>query len=251
MSGHSKWSSIKHKKGAADAKRGKIFTKIIKEITVATRIGGGDPDGNPRLRTAIMGAKSKNMPVDNITRAIKKGTGELEGIQYEEHTYEGYGPGGAAIFLEAMTDNKNRTVSEIRAALGKAGGNLGENGCVGWMFEQKGLIAVKTEAKSEDELMELAIDAGADDLQTVDEHYEITTAVENFEAVRKALEDAGVAMELAEITRIPQNTVSIDEKKGKALLKLMDILDDHDDIQKAYSNFDISDEVMAAIIENS
>jgi len=251
MSGHSKWSSIKHKKGAADAKRGKIFTKIIKEITVATRIGGGDPDGNPRLRTAIMGAKSKNMPVDNITRAIKKGTGELEGIQYEEHTYEGYGPGGAAIFLEAMTDNKNRTVSEIRAALGKAGGNLGENGCVGWMFEQKGLITVKTEAKSEDELMELAIDAGGDDLQTVDEHYEITTSVENFEAVRKALEDAGVAMELAEITRIPQNTVSIDEKKGKALLKLMDILDDHDDIQKAYSNFDISDEVMAAIIENS
>ncbi|MDE1044811.1 MAG: YebC/PmpR family DNA-binding transcriptional regulator [Nitrospinaceae bacterium] len=251
MSGHSKWSSIKHKKGAADAKRGKIFTKIIKEITVATRIGGGDPDGNPRLRTAIMGAKSKNMPVDNITRAIKKGTGELEGIQYEEHTYEGYGPGGAAIFLEAMTDNKNRTVSEIRAALGKAGGNLGENGCVGWMFEKKGLITVKAEAKSEDELMELAIDAGADDLQTVDEHYEITTAVENFEAVRKALEDAGVAMELAEITRIPQNTVSIDEKKGKALLKLMDILDDHDDIQKAYSNFDISDEVMAAIIENS
>ena len=198
-----------------------------------------------------MGAKSKNMPVDNITRAIKKGTGELEGIQYEEHTYEGYGPGGAAIFLEAMTDNKNRTVSEIRAALGKAGGNLGENGCVGWMFEKKGLITVKAEAKSEDELMELAIDAGADDLQTVDEHYEITTAVENFEAVRKALEDAGVAMELAEITRIPQNTVSIDEKKGKALLKLMDILDDHDDIQKAYSNFDISDEVMAAIIENS
>ena len=251
MSGHSKWSSIKHKKGAADAKRGKIFTKIIKEITVAARIGGGDPDGNPRLRTAIMTAKSNNMPVDNITRAIKKGTGELEGTHYEEHTYEGYGPGGAAIFLEAMTDNKNRTVSEIRAALGKAGGNLGENGCVGWMFEQKGLITVMTEAKSEDELMELAIDAGADDLQTVDEHYEITTAVENFEAVRKALEDGGVPMELTEITRIPQNTVSIDEKKGKALLKLMDILDDHDDIQKAYSNFDISDEVMAAIIESS
>lgn len=251
MSGHSKWSSIKHKKGAADAKRGKIFTKIIKEITVATRIGGGDPDGNPRLRTAIMGAKSKNMPVDNITRAIKKGTGELEGVHYEEHTYEGYGPGGAAIFLEAMTDNKNRTVSEIRSALGKAGGNLGENGCVGWMFEQKGLIAVKTEAKSEDDLMELAIDAGADDLKTVDEHYEITTAVENFEAVRKALEDAGVPMEHAEITRIPQNTVSIDEKKGRALLKLMDLLEDHDDIQKAYSNFEISDEVMAAIIENS
>ena len=251
MSGHSKWSSIKHKKGAADAKRGKVFTKLIKEITVAARLGGGDPDGNPRLRTSILIAKSKNMPVDNITRAIKKGTGELEGVQYEEHTYEGYGPGGAAIFLEAMTDNKNRTVSEIRAALGKAGGNLGENGCVGWMFEQKGLLTVKTEDKSEDDLMELAIDAGADDLKTVDEHYEITTSIENFEAVRKALEDAGVPMELAEITRIPQNTVSIDEKKGKALLKLMDILEDHDDIQKAYSNFDISDDVMAAIIENN
>ena len=251
MSGHSKWASIKHKKGAADAKRGKIFTKLIKEITVAARIGGGDPDGNPRLRTSILIAKSKNMPVDNITRAIKKGTGELEGVQYEEHTYEGYGPGGAAIFLEAMTDNKNRTVSEIRAALGKAGGNLGENGCVGWMFEKKGFISVKTEAKSEDELMELAIDAGADDMQTVEDHYEITTAVENFESVRKALEDAGVPMETAELTRIPQNTVSLDEKKGKAILKLMDILEDHDDIQKAYSNFDISDEVMAAIIENS
>ena len=251
MSGHSKWASIKHKKGAADAKRGKVFTKLIKEITVAARLGGGDPDGNPRLRTSILIDKSKNMPVDNITRAIKKGTGELEGVQYEEHTYEGYGPGGAAIFLEAMTDNKNRTVSEIRAALGKAGGNLGENGCVGWMFEQKGLLTVKTEDKSEDDLMELAIDAGADDLKTVDEHYEITTSIENFEAVRKALEDAGVPMELAEITRIPQNTVSIDEKKGKALLKLMDILEDHDDIQKAYSNFDISDDVMAAIIENN
>mgnify|MGYP003962252607 FL=1 len=251
MSGHSKWASIKHKKGAADAKRGKIFTKLIKEITVATRIGGGDPDGNPRLRTAILIAKGKNMPVDNITRAIKKGTGELEGVQYEETTYEGYGPGGAAIFLEAMTDNKNRTVSEIRAALGKAGGNLGENGCVGWMFEQKGFITVKTEAKGEDDLMELAIDAGADDMQTVEGHYEITTAMENFETVRKALEEAGVPMDTAEITRIPQNTVSLDEKKGKALLKLMDILDDHDDIQKAYSNFDIPDDVMAAIIESS
>ena len=251
MSGHSKWSSIKHKKGAADAKRGKIFTKLIKEITVATRIGGGDPDGNPRLRTAILIAKGKNMPVDNITRAIKKGTGELEGVHYDEVTYEGYGPGGAAIFLEAMTDNKNRTVSEIRAALGKAGGNLGENGCVGWMFEQKGFITVKTEAKGEDDLMELAIDAGADDMQTVEGHYEITTAMENFETVRKALEEAGVPMDTAEITRIPQNTITIDEKKGKALLKLMDILDDHDDIQKAYSNFDIPDDVMAAIIENS
>ena len=251
MSGHSKWASIKHKKGAADAKRGKIFTKIIKEITVAARLGGGDPDGNPRLRTAIMNAKSNNMPADNVTRAIKKGTGELEGVHYEETAYEGYGPGGAAIFLEAMTDNKNRTVSEIRAALGKAGGNLGETGCVGWMFEKKGRITVKTDAKSEDDLMELAIDAGADDMQTVDDHYEITTAVENFETVRKALEEAGVLMDTAELTRIPQNTVSLDEKKGKALLKLMYILEDHDDIQKAYSNFDIPDDVMAAIIEHN
>ncbi len=249
MSGHSKWASIKHKKGAADAKRGKIFTKIIKEITVAARLGGGDPEGNPRLRTAILSAKGSNMPGDNITRAIKKGTGELEGVHYEETTYEGYGPCGAAIFLEAMTDNKNRTVSEIRAALGKAGGNLGETGCVGWMFEKKGLITVKTDAKSEDDLMELAIDAGADDMQTVDDHYEITTAVENFETVRQALEKAGVPMDTAELTRIPQNTVSLDEKKGKALLKLMDILEDHDDIQKAYSNFDIPDDVMAAILE--
>ena len=251
MSGHSKWSSIKHKKGALDAKRGKIFTKIIKEITVAARLGGGDPDGNPRLRTAILAAKGQNMPGDNITRAIKKGTGELEGVHYEEVTYEGYGPGGAAIFLEAMTDNKNRTVSEIRAALGKAGGNLGENGCVAWMFQQKGLITVKTESKDEDELMELAIDVGADDMQTTDGHYEITTTVENFEGVRKALEDKGISMEIAEVTRIPANTVAVDESKGKALLKLMDILEDHDDIQKSYSNFDIPDDVMNAILEGN
>ncbi len=251
MSGHSKWSSIKHKKGALDAKRGKIFTKIIKEITVAARLGGGDPDGNPRLRTAILAAKGQNMPGDNITRAIKKGTGELEGVHYEEVTYEGYGPGGAAIFLEAMTDNKNRTVSEIRAALGKAGGNLGENGCVAWMFEQKGLITVKTESKDEDELMELAIDVGADDMQTADGRYEITTTVENFEDVRKALEDAGITIETAEVTRIPANTVAVDENKGKALLKLMDILEDHDDIQKSYSNFDIPDNVMNAILEGN
>ena len=251
MSGHSKWSSIKHKKGALDAKRGKIFTKLIKEITVAARIGGGDPDGNPRLRTAILAAKGQNMPGDNITRAIKKGTGELEGVQYEEVNYEGYGPGGAAIFLEAMTDNKNRTVSEIRAALGKAGGNLGENGCVAWMFEQKGLITVKTESKDEDELMELAIDAGADDMQTVDDYYEITTAVENFESVRTTLEESSITIETSEVTRIPANMVAVDEKKGKALLKLMDILDDHEDIQKAYSNFDISDDVMTAILEGN
>jgi len=251
MSGHSKWSSIKHKKGALDAKRGKIFTKLIKEITVAARIGGGDPDGNPRLRTAILTAKGQNMPGDNITRAIKKGTGELEGVQYEEVNYEGYGPGGAAIFLEAMTDNKNRTVSEIRAALGKAGGNLGENGCVAWMFEQKGLITVKTESKDEDELMELAIDAGADDMQTVDDYYEITTTVESLESVRTTLEESSITIETSEVTRIPANMVAVDETKGKALLKLMDILDDHEDIQKAYSNFDIPDDVMTTILEGN
>jgi len=192
MSGHSKWSTIKHKKGAADAKRGKIFTKVIKEITVAARIGGGDIDGNPRLRLAVQKAKEVNMPQENVTRAIKKGTGELEGVQYEETSYEGYGPGGVAIFMEVMTDNKNRTVGELRATLGKNGGNMGENGCVSWIFEQKGLIAVKISEKGEEELLELAIDAGADDMKTVDDYYEITTSVESFEPVRKAIEDAGI-----------------------------------------------------------
>ena len=251
MSGHSKWSSIKRKKALIDAKRGKIFTKVIKEITVAARAGDGDEDTNPRLRQAILSAKDANMPADNIKRAIQKGTGELEGVTYEEAVFEGYGPGGVAIMMEVMTDNRKRTVAELRHLLTKYNGNLGESGCVAWMFEKKGLIAVKTAAKNEDDLMELAIDAGADDMQTVDDHYEITTAVENFEAVRKALEEAGVPMDTAELTRIPQNTVSLDEKKGKALLKLMDILEDHDDIQKAYSNFDIPDDVMAAIIEHN
>ena len=251
MSGHSKWSTIKHRKSAQDAKRGKVFTKLIKELTIAARLGGSDSDSNPRLRKAVSNARSNNMPQDNIIRAIKKGTGELEGVQYEEVNYEGYGPGGAAIFLEAMTDNKNRTVSEIRAALGKAGGNLGENGCVAWMFEQKGLITVKKESKDEDALMELAIDAGADDMQTVDDYYEITTTVENFESVRTTLEKSNITIETSEVTRIPANMVAVDEKKGKALLKLMDILDDHEDIQKAYSNFDIPDDVMTAILEGN
>ncbi|UCD11751.1 MAG: YebC/PmpR family DNA-binding transcriptional regulator [Nitrospinaceae bacterium] len=249
MSGHSKWASIKHKKGAADAKRGKIFTKIIKEITVAARLGGGDPDGNPRLRTAILAAKAANMPQDNITRGIKKGTGELEGVQYEEITYEGYGPGGAAILLEVMTDNKNRTVSEIRALFGKRGGNLGENGCVSWMFDPKGLITVSADGQDEDELFELTLEAGAEDMKRVDDHFEITTAVESFETVRKALEDKGVTLDSAELTRIPQNTVQVDEKHAKSLLRLMDELEDHDDVQKSYSNFDISDEVIAALAE--
>ncbi|MDH5763687.1 MAG: YebC/PmpR family DNA-binding transcriptional regulator [Nitrospinota bacterium] len=247
MSGHSKWSTIKHKKGAADAKRGKIFTKLIKEITVAARMGGGDPNANPRLRTAIAGAKAQNMPHDNINRAIKKGTGELEGVNYEEITYEGYGPGGAAILIEVMTDNKNRTVGEIRTILGKNGGNMGESGCVAYMFEKKGFIVVPGDAMGEDELMELVLEAGADDLQSVDGKYEIITAKDNFHAVHTLLEEKSIPMEVAELTAIPSNTIPVDDKHGKALLRMMDLLEDHDDVQKVYSNFDISDEVMAAI----
>jgi YebC/PmpR family DNA-binding regulatory protein len=247
MSGHSKWSTIKHKKGATDAKRGKIFTKVIKEITVAARIGGGDIDGNPRLRLTVQKAKEVNMPQENVTRAIKKGTGELEGVQYEETSYEGYGPGGVAIFMEVMTDNKNRTVGELRATLGKNGGNMGENGCVAWIFERKGLITVKMSEKTEEELLELAIDAGADDMQTVDDYYEITTSVESFEPVRKAIEDAEIKTQSSELTRIPQNTVNVEEKHCKSLLRLMDTLEDHDDIQKVYSNFEITDEIMATV----
>jgi len=247
VSGHSKWSTIKHKKGAADAKRGKIFTKVIKEITVAARIGGGDIDGNPRLRLAVQKAKEVNMPQENVTRAIKKGTGELEGVQYEETSYEGYGPGGVAIFMEVMTDNKNRTVGELRATLGKNGGNMGENGCVAWIFEQKGSIIVKISEKSEEELLELAIDAGGEDMQTVDDYYEITTSVESFEPVRKAIEDAEIKTQSSELTRIPQNTVNVEEKHCKSLLRLMDTLEDHDDIQKVYSNFEITDEIMATV----
>ena len=251
MSGHSKWSTIKHKKGAADAKRGKIFTKLIKEITIAARMGGGDVDANPRLRTAIAGAKAQNMPQDNIQRAIKKGTGDLEGVNYEEITYEGYGPGGAAILIEAMTDNKNRTVGEVRTILGKNSGNMGESGCVAYIFEKKGLIVVPADAMGEDALMELVLDAGADDLQSVDGKYEIITTKENFNAVHTTLEEKSIPMEVAELTAIPSNTVPVDEKHGKALLRLMDLLEDHDDVQKVYSNFDITDEVMAAIEQDS
>lgn len=251
MSGHSKWSTIKHKKGAADAKRGKVFTKIIKEITIAARIGGGDPDANPRLRQAIANAKQVNMPLENVTRGIKKGTGELEGVNYEEISYEGYGPGGAAILIDAMTDNKNRTIGELRSVMGKNGGNIGENGCVGWIFEQKGMIVIDATDRDEDELMELALEAGADDLEKKDDQFEIKTAVENFEAVRKAIEDKGIEMEFAELTRIPSNTIEVDEKTGRQLLRLMDLLEDHDDVQKVYSNFDIPEEVMVAIEQSS
>ena len=251
MSGHSKWSTIKHKKGATDAKRGKIFTKVIKEITVAARIGGGDVDGNPRLRLAVQKAKEVNMPQENVMRAIKKGTGELEGVQYQEISYEGYGPGGVAIFMEVMTDNKNRTIGELRAALDKNGGNMGENGCVAWIFEKKGIITIMISEKDEEELLELVMDAGGDDLQTVDDYYEITTSVESFESVRKAIENSGLKVQSAQLTRIPQNTVNVEEKNCKSLLRLMDMLEDHDDIQKVYSNFDITDELMSIMEKNS
>ena len=251
MSGHSKWSTIKHKKGAADAKRGKIFTKVIKEITVAARIGGGDVDGNPRLRLAVQKAKEVNMPQENLIRAIKKGTGELEGVQYQEISYEGYGPGGVAIFMEVMTDNKNRTIGELRAVLDKNGGNMGENGCVAWIFEKKGIITIMISEKDEEELLELVMDAGGDDLQIVDDYYEITTSVESFESVRKAIESSGLKVQSAQLTRIPQNTVNVEEKNCKSLLRLMDMLEDHDDIQKLYSNFDITDELMTIMEESS
>ena len=251
MSGHSKWSTIKHKKGATDAKRGKIFTKVIKEITVAARIGGGDVDGNPRLRLAVQKAKEVNMPQENLIRAIKKGTGELEGVQYQEISYEGYGPGGVAIFMEVMTDNKNRTIGELRAILDKNGGNMGENGCVAWIFEKKGIITIMISEKDEEELLELVMDAGGDDLQTVDDYYEITTSVESFESVRKAIENSGLKVQSAQLTRIPQNTVNVEEKNCKSLLRLMDMLEDHDDIQKVYSNFDITDELMSIMEKNS
>lgn len=251
MSGHSKWASIKHKKGALDAKRGKIFTKIIKEITVAARLGGGDPTGNARLRHVIAEAKQVNMPADNITRAIKKGTGELEGVHYEEITYEAYGPGGAAILIDVMTDNKNRTIGEMRTMLSKNGGNMGESGSVAWMFEKKGLVIVNASDKNEDELLELVLDAGADDLQTVGDHFEIVSSLENFEAVRKTLEDHKIKPVSAALTKIPKTTVPVDEKNARSLLKLMDLLEDHDDVQKTYANFDIPEDVMVAIEQSS
>ena len=247
MSGHSKWSSIKHKKAATDAKRGKIFTKLIKEITVAARMGGGDIDANPRLRAAVLAAKSENMPKDNIERAIKKGTGELEGVSYEESIYEGYGPGGTAILLDVLTDNKNRTVAEIRHILSKNNGNLGEAGCVAWIFDKKGLITVKAENISEDDLMELALEAGADDMRLEDDIYEIVTQPVAYEEVKKALAEQQIETESTELTMIPKNTVKVSEKEAEQLLKLMDLLEDHDDVNNVYSNFDIEPDILEKI----
>jgi len=248
MSGHSKWSSIKHKKGAADAKRGKIFTRLIKEITVATRMGGsGDPAANPRLRAAVQAAKAENMPKDNIDRAIKKGTGELEGVNYEESIYEGYGPGGAAVLIETLTDNKNRAVADVRFIFSKNGGNLGENGCVAWMFEKKGYINIEKNSADEDTLMEIAIDAGAEDVQEDEISFEVTTAPEDFEAVKAAIDQASIPFVEAEITMLPQSTTNLVGKEAELMVKLMEALEDCEDVQKVYTNADIPDEIVNEI----
>lgn len=247
MSGHNKWSTIKHKKGAADAKRGKMFSKLIKEISIAARMGGGDADGNPRLRTAVNAARTANMPKENIDRAIKRGTGEIEGVTYEEVTYEGYGPGGVAVLVEVLTDNRNRTVAEVRHIFDKYSGNLGESGCVAWMFDKKGVVVVLAEGLTEDEVMELALDAGAQDVKSEGRAFEITAEPADFEAVRKAVEDKGWKVEFAEISMIPQNTVKLEGKRAEQMLKMMDALDDNDDMQKVFANFDISEEEMMRI----
>ncbi len=245
MSGHSKWHTIKHKKGALDAKRGKIFTKLIKEITVAARVGGsGNIDDNARLRKAVTDAKGQNMPNDTIDRAIKRGTGELEGVNYEEITYEGYGIGGVAVLVETMTDNRNRTVAELRHLFSKNGGNLGEAGSVAWMFDKKGYIVVDKEAKPEDELFELVIEAGADDLQDEGDVFEIYTAPENFDAVEKALKSSGIEPQAAEVSMIPQNYIKLEGTDAQKMLKLYDAIDDNDDVQKVYANFDIDESEM-------
>ena len=240
MSGHSKWHTIKHKKGALDAKRGKIFTKLIKEITVAARTGGsGDVDANARLRKAVTDAKAQNMPNDTIDRAIKRGTGELEGVNYDEITYEGYGIGGVAVLVETMTDNRNRTVAEIRHIFSKNGGNMGEAGSVAWMFDKKGYFVVDKAAKSEDELFDIVIEAGADDMQDEGDIFEIFSAPDAFEAVSDALKAAGVETQAAEISMIPQNYIALTGDDARKMMKLYDALDNTDDVQKAYTNFDI------------
>ena len=247
MSGHSKWSSIKHKKGAADAKRGKVFTKLIKEITVAARMGGsGDPAANPRLRTAIAAAKTENMPKENIERAIKKGTGELEGVSYEESNYEGYGPGGAAVLIESLTDNKNRAVADIRHIFAKCGGNMGENGCVSWMFDKKGYFCVEKSAADEDKLMEIALDAGAEDIREDDTEWEVITAPEDFEKVKEALDKASIDYADAEVTMLPRNTTNLNGKEAEQMVRLMELLEDCEDVQKVYTNADIPDEIVNA-----
>jgi YebC/PmpR family DNA-binding regulatory protein len=249
MSGHSKWAQVKHKKAHVDAKRGKVFTKIVKEIVIAARLGGGDPVGNPRLRTAIEKAKEVNMPGDNIKRAVMKGTGELPGVSYEEVLYEGYGHGGAAILLEVLTDNRNRTVPEIRHIMTKYGGNLGEAGCVSWMFSKKGYILVEKTRIDEDTLMSVALDAGAEDMRNdpKEDNYEIITTPEDINKVKTSIEASGISVSLAEITMLPKSYVSVDEKAAEQMMRLIEALEDHDDVQNVYTNVDIPDEVIAKV----
>ena len=241
MSGHSKWATIKHKKGALDAKRGKIFTRLIKEIMVAAKAGGGDPDGNPRLRSAILAAKSENMPNDNIQRAIKRGTGEIEGASYEDITFEGYGPGGVAIIVEVLTDNRNRAVSEIRHAFSKNGGNLGESGSVSYMFTKKGVIIVGKSAADEDKLTEIVLDAGADDLNNDGDYWEILTSPKDFEAVRDAVKAAKIEPESAEVTMVPSTYQKLEGTQATAMMRLLETLEDLDDTQNVYSNFEMDE----------
>jgi YebC/PmpR family DNA-binding regulatory protein len=248
MSGHSKWHSIKHKKAATDSKRGRAFTKIIKEITIAARIGGGDPEGNPRLRKAVADAKALNMPADNIKRAIMKGTGELEGTVLEEVSYEGYGAGGVAMIVQAVTDNRNRTVSEIRHVFSKNGGNMGESGSVAWMFHKKGYIVIEKVKADEDTLMSLVIDAGADDFQSDDSNYEVFTPVESFDPVLNAIKAKGIEPITAEISMIPQNYVKVEGKTAQQVVKLMEALDEHDDVQHVYANFDMEESELAEAV---
>jgi YebC/PmpR family DNA-binding regulatory protein len=244
MSGHSKWSTIKHKKAAKDAKKGKLFTKFIKEITVAARMGGGDINSNPRLRTAVTAARTNSMPNDNIDRAIKKGTGELEGVTYEEIQYEGYGPGGAAILAQVLTDNKNRTVSEIRRLFTKHGGNLGETGCVSWMFDKKGVITVEKSQIDEEWLMGIVLEAGAEDVKEEDDLFEVVTQPEDFEKVKERLDREKVPVASAQVTMVPKNTVNVDAKHVEQILKLTEELEDHDDVQGVSANFNIPTELM-------
>lgn len=248
MSGHSKWHSIRHKKGATDAKRGKIFSKLIKELMVAARIGGGDPAANPRLRTAIAAAKAENMPKDNIERAIKRGTGELEGVNYEEFIYEGYAPGGVAVLVEILTDNRNRAAADVRYIFSKRGGSLGEAGCVAWMFDKRGLIVFEQDQVSEDEILEVALEAGAEDVVTTEDQFEVHTDLAAFESVKQAFDDQDLNYTMAEITMVPQNTVKIDnESQASQVLNLMEAIEDSDDVQKVYANFDIPAEILERI----
>jgi YebC/PmpR family DNA-binding regulatory protein len=251
MSGHSKWATIKRKKGATDAARGRLFTRLIKEITIAARDGGGNAEGNPRLRLAIQTAKDNNMPADNIKRAIQRGTGELPGVTYEEVTYEGYGPGGVAIILEAVTDNANRTVSEIRHVFSRNNGNMGQSGSVAWMFHRKGSIVIPVSGQkkplSEDDVMAVVLEAGADDLQTEADTFTVTTSPQSFDAVKKALEEAGITLESASLQMVPQNTVKVTGREAEQLLKLMEAIEEHDDVQNVYANFDIDEKELAAL----